>query len=153
MAASLLQIGYLLVRGKKIDVMLWVNLAIIVVLGAATVWFHNETFIKWKPTALYWAMGAAFWVSQIVFKKNLIHTLTGGQLELSPAVWHRLTIMWSSFFLLMGLLNLYVAFNFPTETWVNFKVFGSIGLPLVFMLVTGIYLSRHLPRDAGESKS
>ena len=149
--ATLLQVAVLMARGKKIDMMLWVSLGLVTVLGGATVWFHNETFIKWKPSVLYWVMGLGFWVSQTFFRKNLLQVLIGEQLKLP--VWQRLNIAWISFFALMGLLNLYVAFNFSTDTWVNFKLFGGMGLMLAFTVAQGVYISRHLPPEAGESVS
>ena len=152
--ATLAQISFLLARGKKIDMMLWISLGLVVVLGGATVWFHNETFIKWKPSVLYWAMGASFWISQTFFRKNLLQALIGEQLELPAGVWQRLNFAWIAFFALMGLLNLYVAYSFSTSTWVNFKLFGGIGLMLLFTLGQGVYLSRHIkPEPAEEAKS
>lgn len=142
--ATLAQIGVIFARGKKPDMMLWITFVLVVVLGGATVWFHNATFIKWKPSVLYWAMGLAFWVSQTLFRKNLLQSLIGDQLELPPAVWQRLNFAWIGFFALMGVLNLYVAYHFSTSTWATFKAFGATGLMLVFMLAQGLYLSRHL---------
>ena len=147
-AATTLQIGYLLARRRKIDLMLWVTFALVVVLGGATVWFHNATFIMWKPSVLYWAMGLSFWVSQALFHKNLLQTLIGEQLELPAKVWQRLNFAWIAFFGLMGLLNLYVAYTFSQSTWVNFKAFGATGLMLVFMVAQGFYLSRHIKPEA-----
>jgi intracellular septation protein len=142
--ATLAQIGYLVSRGRKIDLMLWVSLGLVTLLGGATVWFHNETFIKWKPSVLYWAMGLSFWVSQFFFRKNLLQTVIGEQLELPPEVWQRLNWAWVAFFGLMGLLNLFVAYSFSTAAWVNFKLFGGLGLMLLFTLAQGLYLSRHI---------
>ena len=151
--ATLAQIGVLVARGRKVDLMLWVSLVLVVVLGGATVWFHNETFIKWKPSMLYWAMGLAFWISQLVFRKNLLQTLMGEQLELPAAVWQRLNFAWIAFFAMMGLLNLIVAYSFSTAAWVNFKLFGGLGLMLLFTLAQGVYLSRHLkPGDGGAAE-
>jgi intracellular septation protein len=132
------------VRGKKVDLMLWVSLALVVVLGGATVWFHDQTFIKWKPTLLYWVMGACFAVGQWVFGKNLLRLLLGDQLELPEFVWRRLNLAWVLFFGLMGLLNLWVAFNFSTDAWVNFKAFGATGLMLAFTVAQGLYLGRYV---------
>jgi intracellular septation protein len=146
--ATLVQIAVIFARGKKPDMMLWITFVLVVVLGGATVWFHNATFIKWKPSALYWAMGLAFWVSQTLFRKNLLQSLIGDQLELPPTVWQRLNFAWIGFFALMGLLNLYVAYSFSTSTWATFKVFGATGLMLVFMLAQGLYLSRHIKPEA-----
>ena len=142
--ATVVQIGTLLAQRKKIDMMLWITFVLVVVLGGATVWFHNATFIKWKPSVLYWAMGLAFWISQTFFRKNLLQTMMGQQLELPAPVWQRLNVAWIAFFALMGLLNLYVAYSFSTSTWASFKAFGATGLMLVFMLAQGVYLSRHI---------
>ena len=142
--ATFAQIGWLIAHGRKVDTMLWVSLGLVTVLGGATVWFHNETFIKWKPSVLYWVMGTAFWLSQALFRKNLLQTMIGEQLQLPPAVWRNLNLMWIGFFAFMGLANLYVAYSFPTDIWVNFKLFGGNGLMLLFTLAQGLYLSRHM---------
>ena len=146
--ATVVQIGTLLARRRKIDMMLWITFVLVVVLGGATVWFHNATFIKWKPSVLYWAMGLAFWVSQTFFRKNLLQTMMGQQLELPASVWQRLNLAWIMFFALMGVLNLYVAYSYSTSTWASFKAFGATGLMLVFMLAQGVYLSRHIKPEA-----
>ena len=151
--ATLAQILFLLVRGKKIDLMLWISLGLVTVLGGATVWFHNETFIKWKPSVLYWVMGASFLISQWLFKKNLLQTLLGDQLELPAPVWQRLNLAWVAFFAFMGVLNLAVAYSFSTDTWVNFKLFGGLGLMLLFTLAQGWYLSRHVKPDEQPAES
>ena len=146
--ASLAQVAWLKARGKKVDLMLWISLALVVVLGGLTVWLHSETFIKWKPTGLYWAMGLSVLVSQFAIRRNLLKLMLGEQMQLPERVWARLSLAWVGFFALMGVLNLWVAFNFDTATWVNFKLFGGIGLMLLFTLAQGWYISRHLPADA-----
>ncbi len=143
--ASLVQVAWLKARGKKVDLMLWISLTLVVVLGGLTVWLHSETFIKWKPTGLYWAMGLSFLVSQTLLGKNLLKLMMGEQMQLPDAVWKRLGLAWVVFFAAMGVLNLWVAYNFSTSTWVNFKLFGGIGLMLLFTLGQGLYISRHLP--------
>jgi intracellular septation protein len=151
--ASLAQVAWLKARGKKVDLMLWISLALVVVLGGLTVWLHSETFIKWKPTGLYWAMGLSFLVSQTLLGKNLLKLMIGEQLELPEAVWKRLGLAWVAFFAAMGVINLWVAYNFSTAAWVNFKLFGGIGLMLVFTLAQGVYINRHLPdTGAGNDK-
>jgi intracellular septation protein len=151
-AATTLQVLFLLVRGKKVDMMLWVSLAIVVTLGGATVWFHSETFIKLKPSALYWFMALSLWVSQAAFGKNLLKAMMGKQLDLPEPVWQRLNTAWVAFFALMGILNLYVAYTFSTGAWVNFKMFGFTGLMILFMVAQGLYLNRHIKPDAAESE-
>jgi intracellular septation protein len=142
--ATLLQVAILLARGKKVDMILWVSLALVVVMGALTVWLHSETFIKWKPTLLYWVMALAFAVAWLGWRKNLVRVMLGSQLSLPDAVWQRLNVAWAAFFVAMGALNLWVAYTFSTPAWVNFKLFGIMGLLLVFALGQGVYLSRHL---------
>ena len=146
--ATLAQVAWIIARGRKVDTMLWVSLALVTVFGGATIWFHNETFIKWKPSVLYWVMGLSFWLSQLVFRKNLLRALIGEQLTLPPGVWQRLNFMWVAFFAFMGLLNLYVAYSFSTDTWVNFKLFGGIGLMFAFTVAQGLYISRHVQDEA-----
>jgi intracellular septation protein len=151
--ATCAQIAYLLARRRKIDMILWITFAIVVVLGGATIWFHNPTFIKWKLSVLYWTMGLAFWISQAFFQKNLLQSLMGAQLVLPAKVWQRLNVAWIAFYAFMGLLNLYVAYNYTTSTWANFKVFGATGLMLVFMVAQGFYVSRYLePEPVNETK-
>lgn len=150
--ATLAQVLILKLRGNKIDTMLWVSLVLVVVLGGMTVWFQSETFIKWKPTLLYWVMGGAFLLGPLLFGKNLLRLLLGEQLQLPVEVWSRLNWAWVTFFAAMGALNLWVAYSFSTDTWVNFKLFGGIGLMLLFTLAQGLYLSRFLPDDEAVAK-
>ena len=145
--ATAAQIAWLLLRRRKVDAMLWVSLGLVVVLGGATIWFHSETFIKWKPSVLYWVMGVTFWASHTLFNKNLLQVLMGHQIDLPAPVWQRLNFAWVAFFGVMGLLNIYVAYSFSTDTWVNFKLFGGLGLMLLFMVGQGFYLSRHLKQE------
>jgi intracellular septation protein len=142
--ATLLQITLLLLARRKVDTMLWVTFGLIGVLGGATIWFHNPTFIKWKPSALDWAMALALWASQAFFGKNLLQAIVGQQLELPTPVWQRLNIAWIAFFVLMGVANIYVAYNYSTSTWATFKVFGLTGLMLAFMVAQGFYIARFL---------
>ncbi len=142
--ATIFQIGYLLSRKRKVDGTLWLSLAIIVFFGGATIYFHNETFIKWKPTVLYWCFAAVLLFSQIFLKKNLIRTMMEKQMSLPDGVWRRVNLSWVAFFMTMGLLNLYVAFNFSTASWVNFKLFGGMGLMFAFIIVQSLLLSKHL---------
>jgi intracellular septation protein len=150
MIATLLQASIMKLRGKKIDLMLWISLGLVVTLGGATVWFHNETFIKWKPSGLYWAMALVFWASRAFFGKNIIQAMLGAELRLPDPIWRRLNRAWVLFFAAMGMLNLYVAYSFSTSTWANFKVFGTTGLILLFTLAQGLYLGRHIAEPAGD---
>jgi intracellular septation protein len=146
---TLIQVVTLKLMRRKIDVMLWITLALVVVLGSATIWFHNPTFIKWKPSGYFWAMAAGLWASRVIFKKNLLRTLMGGEIELPEVIWQRLNIVWVMFFSFMGFLNLYVAFSYPESTWVTFKVFGITACMFVFMAVQVVFVSRHM-KDTAE---
>lgn len=145
--ATLAQVAFLKARGRKVDAMLWVSLVLVVVLGGLTIYFHSETFIKWKPSGLYWAMGLALWLTPLLTGKNLLKALLGEQLQLPPKIWHRLNFAWVAFFGLMGLLNLWVAYSFSTDTWVNFKLFGGIGLMLLFTLAQGLVLGKYITEE------
>ena len=148
--ATFAQIGWVWFRKRKIDTMLWVSLAVITVFGGATLLLHDETFIKWKPTVLYWLFGITLLVAELVFRKNLIKAMMGSQMELPDVVWRKLNLSWAGFFTVMGVLNLYVAFNYSTDTWVNFKLFGGTGLLLLFAVLQAFVLSRHM--DDGQAK-
>ena len=146
MAATFLQIAWVWVKHRKVDTMLWVSLVIITVFGGMTLIFHDETFIKWKPTVLYWSFAVALAGSTLFLKKNLIRALLAEQFEVPDHVWQRLNWSWIGFFAFMGCANLAVAFafGFSTEVWVNFKLFGGIGLMLVFALLQGLLLSKYI---------
>ncbi len=146
-AATLLQIGYLKKVHGKVEIMQWVSLGVIVVFGGATLIFHDNTFIQWKPTVLYWLMGSSLLISNFVFKRNLMKVFMGEQLVLPDHAWVVLLWSWVGFLTFMGSLNLYVAFNFDLNTWVNFKLFGSIGLMIVFAVLQGMYLSRFVSAE------
>ena len=151
--ATLLQIVWLKVRGKKVDTMLWVSLGLVTALGGATIYFHSESFIKWKPTVLYWVMGSALLFGQLVLKKNGIKSLMGAQMSLPDPVWRLVNFSWIGFFAVMGCLNLWVAFNFSTDAWVNFKLFGGLGLMVVFVLLQAFYLNKYIkPETAADIK-
>ncbi|SFD54533.1 septation protein A [Paracidovorax konjaci] len=150
--ATILQIGYLRVRHGRVEPMQWVSLGVIVVFGGATLLSHSDTFIKWKPTVLYWLMAAALLIGQLVFRKNLIRSLMGGQMELPDAAWRAMNWSWTAFFVVMGVVNLWVAYTFSTDAWVNFKLFGGLGLMAVFVVGQALYLSRYI-KDADNKPS
>lgn len=141
------QIAWVWVRHRKVDTMLWVSLVIVTVFGGATLLFHDPIFIKWKPTVLYWLFSATLGLSAVVFKRNLIRRMLEAQISLPDRVWERLNLAWASFFAAMGALNLLVAYRFSEETWVNFKLFGGMGLMLLFVFAQGLFLSKHLQEE------
>ena len=144
MAASLLQVIIYRLKTQRFEKMHIMSLVMILVLGGATLFFRNPWFIKWKPTGLYWLAAIVFFASSFIGKSPIIKRMMDGNINLPENIWNRLNIAWSVFFLFMGSLNLYVAYSFSTNMWVNFKLFGGAGLTLVFIFLQAIYLTRHL---------
>lgn len=142
--ATLAQIGWVKFKHGKVDGMLIASGAIIVVFGGATLLLHDETFIKWKPTVLYWLFAVVLFTAELFWNKNLIRTVMQQQITLPDPIWRRLNHAWAGFFAAMGVLNLYVAYHFATETWVDFKLFGTMGLMIVFVVLQSLYLGKYM---------
>lgn len=143
-AATFAQIGWVHFRHGKVDKMLWISLGLIVVFGGMTLLLRDPTFIKWKPTVLYWLFAAVLLGSAVLFKKNLIRAMLEQQVAMPEPVWARLNLAWTGFFAFMGVLNLYVAYNFSEADWVNFKLFGGMGLMLAFIVAQGLVLAKYM---------
>lgn len=143
-AATIVQIAYLRLKVGKVEPMQWVSLGVIVLFGGATLLAQDENFIKWKPTVLYWLMGAALLFGQLLLRKNFIKSLMGTQVQLPDHAWRTLNWSWCAFFTVMGCLNLWIAYRFDTNTWVNFKMFGGLGLMLLFILGQALFMSRFM---------
>lgn len=142
--ATFIQLGWAWFKYRKIDTMLWVSLVLIVGFGGLTLFLHDETFIKWKPTVLYWIFALALGLAPLLFERNLIRLMMEKQISLPEPIWTRLNLGWAGFFGFMGIANLVVALNYSTDIWVKFKMFGSLGLMLVFVIAQTLYLSRHM---------
>ena len=148
-AATAVQIGWLMARRQRIKPSVWISAGLILVFGGLTVWLHNEWFIKWKPTILYWVFALVLGAGKLVWRRNLLGSLLSEEIGLPPRAWDQLLVAWVFFFFALGVANLLVAFNFDTDTWVDFKTFGLLGLTLVFSLGTGVFMSRHLAPEPG----
>lgn len=144
-AATLIQVGYNWVKFRKVEAMQWITLLLIVVMGGLTLYFQDEQFIKWKPTVINWLFGMAFLGSQFIGQKPFVERMMSANMQLPAFVWKRLNLSWALFFFSLGLANLYVIYNFDTETWVNFKLFGMLGLTLAFVILQAIFLSKYIP--------
>lgn len=151
-AATFAQIGWVWWKHRKVDAMLWTSLGLIVVFGGATLLLRDETFIKWKPTVLYWLFAAVLLISATAFRKNLIRRMLEEQVTLPEGLWGRLNLSWVAFFAVMGVANLFVAFNFETETWVSFKLFGGMGLMLGFIVLQGLWLAKYVEDKPASSQ-
>lgn len=145
--ATFAQIGWVWFKHRKVEPMLWMSLGVVVVFGGATLIFHNDTFIKWKPTVLYWLFAAILSSAQLLQGKNLMRSLMGKQMQLPDAIWTKVNWSWVAFFVLMGVLNIAIAYHFSTDLWVDFKLFGSLILTLVFVIGQSLLLSRHMKLD------
>jgi intracellular septation protein len=142
-AATFAQIAWLKLRRKPVEPMQWASLGIIVVFGGMTLAFQDETFIKWKPTVLYGLFAAALLGARRFTGRNPLEAIMGGQLTLPEAIWHRLTLAWVAFFGAMAALNLFVAYTFSLDTWVDFKLFGTLGLTVLFVVVQALWIGRY----------
>lgn len=142
-AATVLQIGWLKARGKKVEPMQWASLGIIVVFGGMTLFFQDETFIKWKPTVLYGVFAVALLGAQRVTGRNPLQAIMGAQITLPSPIWQKLTFAWATFFVGMAALNLFVAYSFPLDIWVDFKLFGTMGLTFAFVVAQSFWIGRH----------
>lgn len=149
-AGSVAQVVWMWVRHRRVEKMLWASLGVIVVFGGATLLLKDEAFIKWKPTVLYWLFAGTLAISSLVFRKNLIRSMMEREVSMPDDIWGRLQASWIGFFAIMGALNLAVAFNFSTDTWVNFKLFGGIGLMLLFVVAQALMLSRYVEEKKAE---
>jgi intracellular septation protein len=139
------------IRHRKVSGMLLTSAVLVLVFGGLTLLVHDATFIKWKPTIVNWLFAVAFLVSQFMKGPSIIQRMLGENVTLESADWKRLNLMWVAFFAVSGVLNLWVAYNFDEATWVNFKLFGLMGLTLVFALLQGVWIARKAePTDAGK---
>ena len=159
--ASFAQVSYSWLKTRKVEKMHIFSLALITVLGGITIMLGNPAFVQWKPTVLNWLFAAVFFGSFFIGEKTLVERAMGNQIELPEDVWTRLNIGWVAFFLLSGAANLYVAFYYQLDldeqtrmdTWVNFKVFGLMGLTLLFVILQAIYLARYMGDDEDDSNT
>ncbi|WP_130472375.1 septation protein A [Candidatus Magnetaquicoccus inordinatus] len=147
MAAVTVHSAVLWWHKRQLTPMQWMTLLLVLVFGGATLLLQDPRFIQWKPTLLNWLMAAAFAGSHFVGEKPLIRHLLDSQISLPQPLWRRLSLAWILFFLFSGLLNLFVAYNFDEATWVSFKLFGLLGLTLLFVVLQSIWLARHLPDE------
>lgn len=149
-AATFCQVGWLLLRKRKVDTMLWVSLAIICVFGSATLIFRDPSFIQWKPTILWWLYAAVLAGAPLVTGRNLIRAAMEQAVELPEQVWQRLNLSWVVFFVALGAANLVAVRTLSCNGWVNFKLFGGTGLMLAFVVLQALMLSRYIEDKKAE---
>ncbi|HAT1972098.1 TPA: septation protein A [Legionella pneumophila] len=152
MIASLSQVALYRLKFQHYEKMHLFSLAIIMLLGGATLFFQNPWFIKWKPTGIYWLSALVFFSSSYIGSKPLIQKMMETNINLTTKIWYRLNLAWTLFFIVMGALNLYVAYHYDTDVWVNFKLFGGVGFTLLFVLIQAFYLTKHTDEKGFEKQ-
>ncbi len=143
--ATIIQVIFSWFKYKKVETMQWITLGLILVMGGATLYLQDEQFIKWKLTIIEWLFGISFLGSQFIGKKTFVERMMGASLELPGLVWKKLNLMWATFFISVGFINIYVMQNYNTDDWVTFKTFGVPGLMVVFILVQMIFIYKYIP--------
>ncbi len=151
-AGSLIQVVTHRIKHKRYESMHLITFFSIFLLGGATLVMHNEIFIKWKPTILYWLLAILFLITSYFGKKPVLQRLMEASIQLPTTTWRRLNMSWSVFFLFLGLLNLYVVYHYTTNTWVNFKLFGTLGLTLLFVIGQSLYMTKNALTQSNEKK-
>lgn len=141
--SSVIVYGLFLIKQRRLDKGQWITLIGCLVFGGLTLAFHSETFLKWKAPVVNWLFAFGFTASHFIGEKPLIQRLMGHAIELPNVIWNRLNIAWIVFFLFCGFAQLFVAFTFQS-IWVDFKVFGSLGLTILFLIGQGLFLARHM---------
>lgn len=150
MAASGLQLGVYWLKHRRFEKLHVITFVFIIVLGSLTLIFHKAIFVKWKPTIVYWIFAAVLFGSHFFGKKPLIHRMLGDKISLPDKVWPRLNMSWAIFFFVLGILNVYVVYHYDTNAWVNFKLFGTLGLMLVFIIVQSLYIARYMKKPSNK---
>jgi len=143
-AASVLQITYAYFKNKKVEKPMIISLVLIVVFGGATLLIHNELFIKLKPSVLYWIFSLVLIIGRYGFNKNFIQSMLQKQITVPQHIWEKLNIIWAVFFAVVGFINIYIAYHFSTNVWVNFKLFGILGFMLIFVVLQSIILAPYI---------
>jgi len=150
--ASFIQVGVFWLKHRRFETMHLVTLGVIAVFGGMTLLLHDDTFIKWKPTLVYWILSGIVFGSQWIGQKTVIERMMSAQISLPDNIWKKLNLSWGVFFALLGFANLYVAFYYGLELdeatrrsiWVNFKVFGLLGITLLFVVVQAVFMAKYM---------
>ncbi|WP_286235692.1 septation protein A [Thalassotalea sediminis] len=149
--ASAIHLLSFVVRKKPIPKRQWIFFALIAVFGGLTIFFQNDEFLKWKVTIINGLFAIVLFVSDKFFNKNIIKQLMGESLELPNNIWQKLNLSWVGFFALCAVLNIYIAYNYSQEFWVNFKVFGLMGMTFIFAIATVFAIYKYLPQEESET--
>ncbi len=141
---SIIQIIWAKLHYKKVDNTLWLSALLVTILGGMTLYFQNDAFIKWKPTLLYWTFAVVLIGARLFSRKNIIKMMMGKEIQLPETIWNNLNVAWAIFFSALGALNLYVAFHYSIDTWASFKLFGTMGLMFIFIIVQSVAINKYI---------
>jgi intracellular septation protein len=137
---------------KRLERMHLISLAILLAFGSLTLVLKDSAFIQWKVTVFNWLFALVFIGSQYVGnRKPLVERMMSNAMQVPAQIWTKVNWMWAAFFVFIGVLNLIVAYNFSEAIWVDFKLFGILGLTFVFVIAQAIYLQRHMIETGKES--
>jgi len=142
--ATFVQVGFYWLKHRRFEKMHLITLVLISVFGGATLLLEDEIFIKWKPTVLNWLFAVVFIGSQYIGKKTIAERMMGQAIKLPNSIWTRLNWSWALFFVALGFANIFVLYNYDTETWVNFKLFGMMGLTVLFVVAQSLVIARFI---------
>lgn len=151
--ATIAQVAFVYAKERKVEKIHIITLVLILVLGGLTLVLQDEAFIKWKPTLVNWGFALVFLGSHYIGSKPIIRRMMDSAISLPDVIWVRLSMMWIAFFILSGVTNLYVAFNYDTDTWVDFKLFGLMGMTLIFIVIQGFYINRYMEESDSEAEA
>lgn len=146
-AASLLQLSVYWLIHRRFEALHTITFIFVVLLGGSTLLFHKDIFIKWKPSVIYWIFALTLLFSQFFSAKTVLERMLSDKISLATVIWKRLNLSWAIFFILLGFLNLYVVYHFDTNAWVNFKLFGTLGITLIFIIAQALYMTRHMQKN------
>lgn len=145
--ASIVQISFFWFKNHKVEPTHLITFIVLVVLGGATLISHNSVFIRWKPTVVSWILAILFLISQLINKtgrKTFLEYLMANKITLPKKAWKKLNLSWMTFFATIGIVNLYVAYHYSLNTWVNFKLFGVLGATIIFGFAQSLYMAKHI---------
>jgi len=151
--AAALQTLLFWLKHRRFENMHLLTFGLLLVFGGLTLILKDPVFIKWKPTVINWLFATAFLGSHWIGSKPLVERMMSHAIQVPAPIWIRLSWMWIGFFTAIGVINLYVAFNFSENTWVNFKLFGILGITLAFVVIQALYLGRYMQEEKPEGES
>ena len=146
-ATCFLQMVYDRIKNKKWSKMLVTFFFLALIFAGSTILLHDPEYIKWKLSIAYWSLGVICCGSLFIGKGSILKSFLKGKVEMPSKNWVYLTLAWSLFFIALGFVNLYIIKHYDTNFWVNFKLFGTLGSTLAFLLIQAPFLAKYVIED------